>query len=349
MEMRWLKNRVLALTLAVMLSVLPFFYTQTAVAERLINRSIRLSSSKASASTSHRLSFTVPTAGNIGSIAFEYCSNTPLLELSCTAPNGLDVSLASIDSQSGITGFTVHGLTTANKLLISRTPAAIPASQPAVYDFGNVVNPSDVNVPTFVRISTFASDDGTGPAIDTGAVVFVINPEFTVEAFVPPFLTFCAAITVSVNCTAASGNFINLGELSKTSANFSTSQYAGATNDPGGYSTYLAGTTLSSGINTIPPLISPSLSAPGTSQFGINLVSNSKPDVGQNRTGGGTATPAAGYNSPNQFKFEEGIISSTANSTNFNVFTVSYLVNVSNDQKPGIYTTTVTYIATAAF
>lgn len=335
---------------AFVVSVAPSLYSpQTATAARLDNRSIRIGSSKSNEVTNHIISFTVPTAGNIGSITFEYCSNTPIFELACTAPNGLDVSGASIDNQSGITGFSVHGLTTSNRLVITRTPAANPAPQAAAYDFGNVVNPADENTPVYVRISTYASDDGTGPETDKGAVVFVITPDFTVEAFVPPFLTFCAAITVSSDCTTTSGDFINLGELSKTSANFSTSQFAGATNDPGGYSTYLAGTTLASGVNTIPALTSPSPSLPGTSQFGLNLVANSNPGVGQNRTGGGTAVPISGFGSPNQFQLNEGVIASTANSTNFNVFTVSYIVNVSDNQKPGIYTTTMTYIATAAF
>lgn len=332
-----------------MLLMPTLYFPQAASAARLENRSIKIGSSKTDAITSHTVSFTVPTAGNIGSIVFEYCSNTPIFELSCTPPAGLDVSLASMDSQSGMTGFSVHGLTTANRLVITRAPAANSAFQPVVYDFGNIVNPSDADSATYVRISTFATDDGTGPSTDQGAVVFVVIPEFTVAAFVPPFLTFCAALSVSSNCATASGNFINLGELSKTKANFSTSQFAGATNDPGGYSTYLAGTTLSSGINTVPALTTPGTSSPGTSQFGLNLVANSNPNIGQNRTGGGTATPSAGYGSPNQFKFENGIIAATPNSTNFNVFTVSYLVNISNSQKPGIYTTTVTYIATAAF
>jgi hypothetical protein len=95
--------------------------------------------------------------------------------------------------------------------------------------------------------------------------------------------------------------------------------------------------------------MTPGASVPGASQFGLNLVGNSTPNVGQNRTGGGTAVPTSGYGDPNKFKFENGIIAATANSTNFNVFTVSYIVNVSNNQKPGIYSTTVTYIATAAF
>lgn len=347
--MRWYK-KTLVLLAALTLSLAPSLYlSQVASATRLENRSIKIGTSKANATTNHIISFTAPTAGTVGSVVFEYCANTPIFGQACTAPSGLDVSSASIDSQSGITGFTVHGFTTDNRLVITRAPAAIGANQPAVYDFGNIVNPSNEKVPTYVRIATYASDDGTGADTDKGSVVFVIIPEFTVNAFVPPYLTFCAAITVSADCSTTSGNFINLGELSKTSANFSTSQFAGATNDVGGYSTYLAGSTMSSGINTIPPLLSPGPSLPGSSQFGLNLVANSKPNVGKNRTGGGTAVPSGDYGSPNQFKFEEGIIAASPFSTNFNVFTVSYLVNVSNSQKPGIYTTTMTYIATAAF
>lgn len=348
--MRWHKNKTLILLLAVLVSVAPSLYLPpAALAARLENRSVQIGTSEANAVTNHTFSFTVPTAGVVGSVVFEYCSNTPLFELTCNPPSGLDVSGALIDSQTGIAGFSVHGATNSNRLVITRPPAAVSAPQAAVYSFDNIVNPDYENLPTYIRISTYASDDGTGPATDIGAVVFVITREFTVEAFVPPFLTFCAAITVSSDCTVASGNFINLGELSKTSARFSTSQFAGATNDPGGYSTYLAGSTLASGVNTIPALTSPGASVPGTSQFGLNLVANSNPGVGQNRTGGGTAVPSIGFGTPNQFQFNEGIIASTANSTNFNVFTASYIVNVSDSQKPGIYTTTMTYIATAAF
>lgn len=348
--MRWIRNKALILLLAVFMSVAPSLYLpQTALAERLENRSVEIGSSKPDADTNHTFSFTVPTAGSIGSIEFEYCANSPLFELPCVAPTGLDVSLASLDSQSGITGFSVHGLTNTSRLLITRAPSANPSFQTASYDFSGIINPSGVNVPTYVRISTFASDDGSGPSIDNGSVVFALVRDLTVEAFVPPYLTFCAGITVSSNCTTSTGSFIDLGELSKTSANFSTSQFAGATNDPGGYSTYLAGSTLASGINTIRPIESPDINRPGSSQFGLNLVSNSNPNVGQNRTGIGSAIPSSGYDTPNQFKFDNEIVASTSDPTSFNVFTASYLVNVSDNQKPGIYTTTITYIATAAF
>lgn len=350
MGMRWFENKAFVLLIAALISIAPSLYLPgVANAERLENRSIKIGSSKPSENTSHNFSFTVPTTGNVGSIEFEYCSNTPLFDLPCTVPNGLDVSLASLDSQTGMTGFSLHGSTTTSRLVITRAPFANPTFQSASYDFSNIINPSDADLPTYVKISTYASGDASGPRTDEGAVVFVILQDFTVEAFVPPFLTFCTGITVSNDCSTSTGNSINFGEFSTTSPNFSTSQFAGATNDPGGYSTFLAGATLSSGVNFIPALAVASQNNPGTGQFGLNLVANSNPDVGQNRTGGGTAAPVIGYNSPNQFKFGNEIIASTPNSTNFNVFTVSYLVNVSNNQKPGIYTATMTYIATAAF
>lgn len=348
--MRWHKDKNLGLGLSILISlVLVLHFPGGTYAASLSNRSIRVDSPKPSVVTNHTISFTVPTGGPIGSIGFEYCSNSPLFDVPCVPPAGLDVSLAFINSQSGVTGFSVHGLTTQNSLLISRTPAAVGGFQDATFAFGNVTNPSYVNAPTYVRISTFASDNGSGPSTDEGAVVFALSRDLTVEAFVPPYLTFCAAITVSADCGSATGNFINLGELSAASARSSTSQFAGATNDPGGYSTFLAGSTMTSGINIIPPITSPDTSRPGAGQFGLNLVTNSNPQVGKNRTGAGTAVPMSDYGNPNRFKFGNEIIAASTNSTNFNVFTVSYLVNISSSQKPGIYTTTMTYIATAAF
>ncbi|MBW3569218.1 hypothetical protein KY385_03770 [Candidatus Parcubacteria bacterium] len=348
--MRKRLGKIPVLVLALHLMVAPALYFQPkALAENLTNRSITIGSSRPSVTTSHKLDFTIPTAGPLGSIDFEYCSNNPFIGTACTAPNGLDVSGAAIDNQSGETGFAIDPSTTANRLLITRIPAPNLASQPASYDFSNIVNPTADAPSIFVRISTFATDDGTGPRTDSGAVVFAITRGLSVEAFVPPYLTFCVGITISGNCASMSGSFINLGEFSKTSANYSTSQFAGATNDPGGYSVFMAGNTMASGTNIIPALTALQASKPGTSQFGINLVANSNPAVGQNRIGSGTVSALPGYKTPNLFKFKNEPIAASSLPTNYNTLTVSYLVNVSNSQKPGVYSSTITYIATAAF
>lgn len=331
------------------LSLTPLLYFAPLVsAADLISRSVTIGDSLAGTTTSHNYSFTIPTAGTIGSIEFEYCENDPFIGQPCIAPLGLDVSSASIDDQSGETGFSIHPSTTANRLVITRIPSANLAFQGASYDIGNVINPSD-ETSVYVRISTFATDDASGSRTDSGAVVFSTNLRLQVEGFVPPYLTFCTGITVALDCTTANGDFIQLGEISKTSANFATSQYSGATNDPGGFSTTLSGTTMTSGNNIILALTTGGASKPGTSQFGVNLRDNSSPNVGQNRTGSGTSVALAGYNTVNIFSFGNQVISNSTLPTDFNRFTVSYLVNVSPNQPAGVYSATLNYIATAAF
>jgi hypothetical protein len=324
-------------------------FSASASADTILNRSVRIGNSRANANTFQEFTFTLPTAGNIGSIEFEYCADTPFTDTACFAPVGLDVSGATLASQSGLTGFSVHPSTTTNKVVLTRTPGANLAFQAVLYRLNNMVNPS-ADAQTYVRISTYASDDASGAYTDDGAVLFATVPGVSVEGYVPPYLTFCTGLTVAINCSSTEGNSINLGELSKNSANYSSSQYAGATNDPGGFTTSVAGTTMTSGTNTIPALSAQAPSRPGTSQFGINLRANTNPPIGKNRAGGGDSAALAGYNTPNLFKFTPNqIISRSTLSTDFNRFTVSYLVNASQNQKSGIYSTTLTYIAVAAF
>jgi hypothetical protein len=156
-------------------------------------------------------------------------------------------------------------------------------------------------------------------------------------------------VTVALDCSTAGGEFLGFGELSSSQTKYMTSQYSGATNDPGGYSTSLTGITMTSGSNFIPALNLPTNSQVGVSQFGMNLRANSIPGVGNDPSGVGTSAIAPDYASPNQFTFKDQVLSSSNTSTDFNLFTVSYIVNITGSQPAGIYNTTLTYIATAAF
>lgn len=317
-------------------------------AAELTSRSVKIESSLPSALTWHLFSFQLGSSGVVGSIEFEYCINSPFVGTPCTAPAGLSAIGAGLDSESGMTGFNIHSNSTSNKLILSRTPA-FTAAQPVAYTFRDLQNPSTPSQTVFVRISTFASDDASGSRTDSGAVAFSTTRLFNVGGYVPPYLTFCVGVNVAADCSSATGSILNLGELSKTAANTATSQFAGATNDPSGYVVSLTGSTMTSGNNIINPIASPGPSVPGTSQFGINLRQNSVPAVGQNPLGAGTVTPSSDYDTPNQFVFNNGTIASSPLPTEFNTLTVSYLVNVGGSQVPGIYSTTLTYIATANF
>jgi len=117
-----------------------------------------------------------------------------------------------------------------------------------------------------------------------------------------------------------------------------------------GYSLSINGTTMLSGTNVIPALVSNDVSRPGTSQFGVNLRNNSNPDTGLNPSGSGTASVAANYNVPDRFRFVTGEqIASSSTSDEYRKYTVSYLVNIAKNQAPGIYVSTITYLCTATF
>jgi len=262
----------------------------------------------------------------------------------------LDLTPATLSSQTGNTGFGVDAIdTTANRLVLSRAPAASTAT-PSEYVITGFNNPSVPSSTEFIRIATYATADGSGSFTDNGSVAYATTNPFLVGAFVPPFLRFCVGITVASNCSSASGNSIDLGDLSASHASSAQSQFAAGTNDTSGFSIYSLGTTMTSGNNVIPQLNSPSPSIAGTSQFGINLRANSSPSVGQEPSGTGSAAPTANYATPNSYMFSDGdSIAASTLPTDFNRMTVAYLVNVSAGQSPGIYSTTLTYMAVVQF
>lgn len=322
----------------------------TLMALDFTNRSIQVSTALPLATASHNFSLTYPSTGSVGSIVFEYCENSPLEDQPCTAPGGLNVAGATLDSQSGNIGFSIDATnTTANKLVLTRVPAAGVAVA-STYNFSNITNPSTAGVTEFVRVSTYASIDGSGASIDSGSVAFATVSPFNVATFVPPFIRMCVGLSVAVDCSTATGNSLNLGDFTTSQAKSGQSQFAVGTNSISGYNVSVLGTTMTSGNNSIAAMGSPAASQNGTSQFGLNLKANSNPSVGQEPSGSGTGLPAAGYDTVNVFKFAPGdTIASAGTPTEFNQMTVSYLVNINSSQPAGYYSTTLTYLATASF
>ena len=327
------------------LAIYPLLAVRTAYALNLTSRSITVSTAEPSAVAAHTFQFTYASTLSIGSVVFDYCDNSPLFDEACNPPTGVNALTASLVSQSGETGFSIDGAnTTSSRLVITRASAAT-AVVASSYSFGGITNPSTPGTVQFVRISTHASTDGSGAETDRGAVAYAILSPFQVGATVPPFISLCAAITVAIDCSTGTGDQIDLGTLVTSQPRTATSQFSGATNSLNGLAIYSLGTTMTSGNNIIDALSAPTPSLPGFSQFGINLRDNSQPDIGADRDGPGTSFPLADYNIPNFYRFEPGgIIASSSLPTDYTRMTVSYLVNINANQKPGVYATTVTYL-----
>jgi hypothetical protein len=224
-----------------------------------------------------------------------------------------------------------------------------PTSARSVYDFSNAANPTAAGT-FYVRISTHASVDGTGANIDFGALAQATVNGLSVSTEVPPVLKFCVGIAVEFDCSATGSNIVDLGVLSSSQARSGKSQMIAATNAEMGLAITANGTTMTSGINEIPALAAPTVSAPGNGQFGINLRANTDPSVGEDPSGAGVSNPSASYDTPNRFMFKHGdIIATSPVASELRRFTVSYLANIPPTQPPGVYNATLTYICTATF
>lgn len=325
--------------------------TQTASSADLLDRTVFVESSFANETTSHNFSFRSQASSTIESMNYQYCSNSPLFNDPCIAPTGLDVSSFGIESQSGVTGFVPSPATNNSEIVVNRSSSLEPATS-SVYEFGNIQNPDIAYETVFVRIGVFDGPDATGTLVDQGAVAFVVEERYDIQAYVPPYLTFCVGLTVALNCSSTNGIIADFGELSANSPTTATSQFATATNDPDGYNTFINGQTMTSGNKVIEPISSQTASSAGTSQFGINLRSNTSPLVGSNKEDGAVANGFvdSNYNTPNRFRFGNGDrLAASTKSTGFSRYTISYIVNVPEDQSPGIYSTTLVYTSIASF
>ncbi|RYE15684.1 MAG: hypothetical protein EOP51_26645 [Sphingobacteriales bacterium] len=123
------------------------------------------------------------------------------------------------------------------------------------------------------------------------------------------------------------------------------------TNASGGFAITANGTPMSAGMNVIDSPTSPTESVQGTNQFGLNLVANDAPIVGSNPEGEwANAIPSPDYSLPNRYKYVSGdVVAYSPNVSLMKKFTVSYIVNSSKNLKAGVYSTTITYIASGRF
>lgn len=347
---RVVKALILTLVSALLVFVLNPIIINQVKAAPLDNRSVTLSDNLVSVTTNHLFQFDIATAGNVGSLEFEYCTNDPFPGTFCFAPTGLDVSSVTIDGQTGETGFSVHGNTTANRIVLTRAvSAAVPGT--VSYDLGNLVNP-DTSGSYYIRIATFATTDGTGARTDDGGLAFaILDSGLDVEAYVPPILIFCLGGSISaMNCASATTPVVDFGTLTKNQTRTGTTEMVAGTNGVGGYAISVVGTTMTSGNHVIPALSAQGSASAGNARFGLNLVNNSNPNVGSSPIGAGTGVVTNDYDDVNLFKFSSGdVVATSPLSTHLNKFTTSYIVDVDPDQHVGVYTTTMTYICLATF
>lgn len=315
-------------------------YPNMASASPITDRSVQIGSSVADmANTTYDFTFTVPSTGSVKSVSLTPCVSA---DGACVPVPGFDASLSTLTSQptnlGSVTGWTVDGTTTALRLKNGANSTSPTAATPTTVKFSGVHNPSAANSTFYIRISTF-SDSAYTDLIDSGAVATSTAGQIAVSLAINEQLTFTLATTA-----------VNMTTPTVSAAGTGTSSMTVSTNATKGYSISYTGSTLSSGANTITPMSSVASSSPNSKQFGLNLMQNTSPLVGTTKTGLGSGAPSAGYNTIDQFKFASGdVLASAVVPTNTNTFTTSYIANADGSTPAGVYSTVLTYVATANF
>ena len=308
-----------------------------------------MNSSEPGATTSYTVSFRYMSPQSVGSVDMLFCTD-PIPYHACVTPPGLDASNAVLSNQSGETGYSIQSQS-ANHIVLARAPSMIMGGGSS-YTFDNIVNPTDTTQSFSIRLRSHVTTDATGPQIDFGSVKGQVITGVTLETQVPPMLIFCVAEEVFDNCAGTNEtNYADMGLLSPKSTLLAQSQMAAGTNASGGFAITANGSSLSAGTNVIDSPSIPTESIPGTNQFGINLVANNAPAVGSDPEGTwANAIPSPDYSIPNRYKYASGdVVAYSPNVSLMKKFTVSYIVNSSESLRAGVYSTTITYIASGRF
>lgn len=333
----------------VLLVMLIIFATPTSAAMRFQERSLYMNSTVPGEETHYTVSFQYMSPVMVGSVDMLFCID-PIPHHPCEVPPGLDVSGAVLSGQTGEDNFAISHQTD-NHIILSRSPQPVTSSQSS-YTFDNIVNPNDTDQAFAIRLRSHTTTDASGPQIDFGSVRGQVTEGIIIQTQVPPMLTFCVAEEVSEDCMSTSGvNYASMGTLDPESTLIAQSQMAIGTNATGGFAITANGTSLSAGTNVIDAASTLSESQPGTNQFGINLVENTEPMIGRDPEGPWTnAVTTPEYSVPNMYKYVPGeVVAYSPNVSLMRKFTVSYILNSEANLRPGVYTTTITYIASGRF
>lgn len=145
---------------------------------------------------------------------------------------------------------------------------------------------------------------------------------------------------------------VALGTLSSSAVSSASHTMTVDTNSTHGFTITVSGNTLTKVGATIDAIGAiAAASNPGTEQFGINLVANTSPSVGADPSGTAPiGSAASNYDTANQFAYNSGgTVASATTDINTTTYTVSYMANITALTQAGLYSTTLTYAATANF
>ncbi len=368
-------GRVVSAFALLVAMVLPAFTPAFASAAQVTERSIALSSSsKAATGVSYTVNFTA--VAGAGAFVVDFCSDSPVIGQTCTAPGGFDATAAA----STTTDFTdVTGST--SQFVVA---GSISASEQVSVVVTGIENPAAAG-PLYARIVTYdtksnaltyESDDLHTGAVDEGGVAISITDTVAVSGSVLESMTFCAAdAAITLNCGNASSNapVLQLGEtvgdiVALTPGSVSTGNIFTqiSTNAVGGAVVNLKSGTVCGGLKRasaagcdIVPALTGGITA-GQAKFGVRTATAS----GTDGSATGTLAPVtgSGYNNTTYAlnylannssgvtsPFGDPFIDTAGAPANNQNMQLTFGASIANNTPAGRYATDLSMIATGRF
>ncbi len=294
-----------------------------------------------------------------------------------------------INAVSQAAGWTFASANTNRTLTFTNaTGVAVLANQVITFNLTTATNPNNTNTTFYSRILTYpnsagadsaatypATGSGGGPgvgnAFDAGGVAMSTTNQINITSKVQERLTFC--VYTGATC-AAGGNAVNLGDTNGVLDPAGpyvdkTTTYDVSTNATGGATLRLKGDTLKNGAFSINAAgASAVASSAGTEQFGLCNYQSSGSGLTTvspyNNASCSTTSQSAGTGTTGgvgsaQFAFDTNASTGTLSTYGQSFATkaagttstgkIAFLGNISSTTQAGIYTTTLTFIATGVY
>jgi hypothetical protein len=264
--------------------------------------------------------------------------------------------------------------------MANSTGASLTAGVTYTFTINNVTNPS-TNGTFYARVLTFPNDAtsnyaggytatnvSTNVPTDAGGIALSLASQITITAKVQERINFC--VYTGANC-GAGGTAVTLGNtngvLDPTGPYVDkNTKYDISTNASNGVAIRIKGDTLKSGSNSIAAIGgTATTSSSGSEQFGFcsyqstgsgltpaspysnGSCSGTSQTAGTGSTGGDNGASFAFDVTNTNTTYGQIFANKTAGSTSTGV--IAFIGNVSNTTPAGIYTTTLTFIATGTY
>lgn len=357
--------------------------TKVADASTAANRSIEMSDAGASGGTitsgpgsganvSYSISFDIAGSYTMKSYVVDFCSDSPLIGDTCTAPTGL--SLSSATATGGSTQAWTLTTTTSQIKETNATGIAAPAT--VTLELGGITNPSTVGS-FYARIYTYSdttwggytSPTSIGTDVDYGGIALSTANSVSVSAKVQEQLVFCVSgVSMTSNCGGMTPPALTIGHGSPTvildgsQVDTATAYMQTSTNAQSGVVVRMRNGNSCGGLSSdggttcnLPAAGATAITfSAGTADYGMNV------DAGSGSIG--TVAPTAPYDQNATTKYAmdttagtgvtstygDQIASSTGVTSNYNN-TLTFAAAASNTTPAGIYTATMGLVATGTF